>query len=80
MSGHHVGEQTNHQRERLGNYPEDFHDGHQGNGQFEKHGNFRPKDFFPIGLGTEHVDDNHREQSQHKGNRNITRYVGTTRE
>lgn len=43
MARHDVGEQTDHQCERLGEYPEELHERHDRQGQFQVDRRFGPK-------------------------------------
>ena len=56
MARHDVGEQTDHQRERLGEYPEELHERHDRQGQFQVDRRFGPKDLFPVRFRGEQVD------------------------
>ena len=52
MAAHHVGKQTDHQGEGLGENAEQFDDGHHGHGHLEPGRNGRPEDLLPIGFAS----------------------------
>ena len=61
VSCHHIGEETDHERERFGKDTEQLNHRHYGHWvclQEERH--LRPEDFLPIFLVAEEVDGNHR--------------------
>ena len=61
MSRHHVGKETNHKSERLGENAEELYDWHQRHRiSLEEYRHMGPEDVFPILLVAEEVDGNHR--------------------
>ena len=80
MARHDVGEQTDHQRERLGEYPEELHERHDRQGQFQVDRRFGPKDLFPVRFRGEQVDRYKRTKCQYACYRYISRNISASRE
>ena len=81
VTGHHVGKETDHQREGLGDDTEQFddrHDSHRISLQESRH--IRPEDLLPVLLVAEQVDGQHRTECQKERDVDVARHIGTTRE
>ena len=81
MAGHHVGEETDHQGEGLGEDAEELYHGHDGHGiGLEEQRHFGPEDFLPVLFVGKEVDDQHRAEGQEEGDVDVARDVATTGE
>ena len=81
VTSHHVGKQTDHQREGLGDDTEEFddrHDSHRISLQEGRH--IGPEDLLPVLLVAEQVDGQHRTECQEERDVDVARHIGTTRE
>ena len=79
MARHDVGEQTDHQCERLGvNTPKNSTNGMIGKGQFQVDRRFGPKDLFPVRFRGEQVDRYKRTKCQYACYRYISRNISAS--
>lgn len=79
VAGQDVGEQTDHQGERLGDGGDEFDDGHQREG-LQEDGHVGPEDVFPIVTVAEDVHEEVGQQSEYHGDAQVARHVGAERE
>ena len=78
---HHVGKETNHKSERLGENAEELYDWHQRHRiSLEEYRHMGPEDIFPIRLVAEEVDGNHGTDGKEERHVDVARNVGATRE
>ena len=81
VSCHHVGKETDHESERLGENAEELYDWHQRHRiSLEEYRHMRPEDVFPILLVAEEVDGNHGADGKEERHVDVARNVGATRE
>ena len=80
MSGHHVGEQTDHQRERLRENPDQLDRRHHRHGNLEPCGYFGPENLLPVLPRSEQVHGKERTQRKHQRHGDVARYVRPARE
>lgn len=81
MASHHVGKETDHEGEGLGENTNDLDDGNQRSRvglQEERH--FGPEDFLPVLFVTKDVNEKHRADCEEEGNVDITRHISATGE
>ena len=78
---HHVGKETDHEGEGLGEDTNDLNDGNQRSGvglQEERH--LGPEDFLPVLFVAEDVDEKHRADGEEERDVDVTRHVSAARE
>ena len=80
VSCHHVGEETNHQGERLCEDAEEFNDRHHRHGHFQPSWHGRPEDFLPIFLVAKKIDEQERADGKEEGDVDVTGDVCSARE
>ena len=78
MSGHHIGEKTNHQRERLGEHAKQLDGRHYGDG-LEEDGHVGPEDFLPIFPVSEQIDGEEGAEREEERDVDVARHVGSAR-
>ena len=79
VTGHHVGKETDHQGEGLGDDTKDFDNRHDGcRISLQEHWYVGPEDFLPVFLVTEEVHGQHRTEGQEERDIDVTRYIGST--
>ena len=80
VTSHHVGKETDHQREGLREYSEEFDDRHHRNGiGFQEQRNLWPEYLLPVFLVGKDVNGKHRTYCQEEGDIDITRHIRSTR-
>ena len=79
VASHHVGKETDHQREGLGEHAEQLDGRHQGDG-FQEDGHVGPQNLLPVLLVAEEVDGQHGAQCQEERDVDITRHIRTAGE
>ena len=81
VASHHVGKETDHQREGFREYSEEFDDRHHRNRiGLQEQRNLWPEDLLPVLLVGKDVDGEHRTDCQEEGDIDITRHIRSTRE
>ena len=81
MSGHHVGKETDHQCEGLGEDAYHLDDGNERcRIRLEEQGHLGPEDFLPVFLVAEDVDQEHRAEGEEERDVDVARHVGSTGE
>ena len=79
VSGHHVGKETDHQCEGLGEDAHHLDDGNERCGiRLEEQGHLGPEDFLPVFLVAEDVDQEHRAEGEEERDVDVARHVGST--
>ena len=76
MAAHHIGKQTNHQRDGLGEDAENFNHRHQR--QFQSHGHVGPENFFPVFFVAGEVGHQECGYGKHHGHCQIAGKIGAT--
>ena len=76
MSRHHVGEESEHQGEWLGEDAHEFYQRHDGHWYFEPPGGVRPEYVFPVSLGPEEIDGQEGAHRQHHRDSDIACHTG----
>ena len=81
MTSHHVGKETDHQREWLCEHSEQLNQRHHRSGiGLEEQGNLGPEDLLPVLLVGKDVDGKHGTYSQEEGDVDVTSNIGAARE
>ena len=80
MTGQHVGEESDHQGERLGEYTDKLYQRYERHRHFEPCRNLRPEDILPVSPSSEKVDYDKGSKGQDKSHGDIAGHIDSSRE